>query len=640
MSNGHRIFISGAAGVIGTEMLTKLGSFPEIQVLAADRKPKPPDLAPNIEYWQGDLNQITLRELTQFNPTIYIHLAATFERSTESLDFWADNFENNVKLSHHLVGLMKELPSLKRIIFASSYLIYDEEQYQFESKQEKPYRLSENAKVLPRNLVGMAKLAHEKELEFLEQFYSENFSSLSVRIFRGYGRGSRDVISRWTRSLLLNQEIVVYNPEGYFDYIYAKDSAEGLLRMALNCTATGIINLGTGKSRRVAEVVQELSEFFPDMKVRLLDSEIPIEASEADISKLFFEVNWVPEYNLKEAIKEIIDFESSKSLPVLEHLALNVLVTSSSKKAPLIRGLQKAAKNLDREIKIFAGDIDKNVVSRFVADSFWKMPKLNEESVAEIVEYCQKNKIGLIIPTRDGELEFWSRKKELFASTGIHVLVSSLETVQVCLDKIAFYDFAKRHGYGAIPATSDKRLLSEGGLHVVKERFGAGSKTVGLGLNYEKALEHSKLLENPIFQPLMVGAEISADVWIIPGYFESVVLRYRMLVVNGESQITRVFRDRVIEDMFLNFSRDLKVLGPAVLQAIVDKFGVVHIIECNPRIGGASTASNAAGSNAFTRILQHYLFGDTDQKSQTNSRIQEITQIRIPVDEYSYDSDF
>ena len=48
--------------------------------------------------------------------------------------------------------------------------------------------------------------------------------------------------------------------------------------------------------------------------------------------------------------------------------AQNILVTSSSNKTPLIRAFQKAGRSLDKEIEIVAGDISRDVVSRFVAD--------------------------------------------------------------------------------------------------------------------------------------------------------------------------------------------------------------------------------------------------------------------------------
>ena len=196
-----RVFVSGGAGVIGMELIPKLSAL-GAKVLVGDLKPRPKHLSKDVQYWQGDLNTMKAHEFEAFSPDLFIHLAATFERSAESYEFWSDNFRHNIQLSHHLMTLAKDSPGLKRVVFASSYLIYHSALYQFPDARSTAVSLVETDPVSPRNLTGMAKLAHEIELSFLEPFRSAQFSSVCARIFRGYGRGSRDVISRWVRLLL------------------------------------------------------------------------------------------------------------------------------------------------------------------------------------------------------------------------------------------------------------------------------------------------------------------------------------------------------------------------------------------------------------------------------------------------------
>ena len=154
----------------------------------------------------------------------------------------------------------------------------------------------------------MAKLAHEIELRFLDIFKKDQFSISIPRIYRGYGRNSRDIISRWVRSILKDEEINVYRPEGIFDYIYAKDTALGILKIA-EAKVEGIINLGTGTARKVSDVVNVLISRFPYAKVKNIEIDIPYEASQADISKLLNKINWKPTYSIENGIDEIIEFE-------------------------------------------------------------------------------------------------------------------------------------------------------------------------------------------------------------------------------------------------------------------------------------------------------------------------------------------
>ena len=58
--------------------------------------------------------------ITKFDPEIIFHLAATFERTEETPEFWEDNFKNNIILSHNVIDAAKECTNLEKFIFASS----------------------------------------------------------------------------------------------------------------------------------------------------------------------------------------------------------------------------------------------------------------------------------------------------------------------------------------------------------------------------------------------------------------------------------------------------------------------------------------------------------------------------------------
>jgi carbamoyl-phosphate synthase large subunit len=596
---GRRVFVSGGAGVIGLEMLPRLLEH-GATVYVGDLKPRPRQFPRQVRYRQGDLNYLAKEEIEHFAPEIFIHLAASFERSTESYAFWEENFWNNVRLSHHLMTVLKDSPSLKRVVFASSYLIYDPARYQFPSARKKAVALKETDPVLPRNLTGMAKLAHEIELRFLNGFLQPKCSAVCARIYRGYGRNSQDVISRWVRALIAGEPIRAYRLEGLFDYIYAKDSAEGLIRLAA-VALTGVVNLGTGRARRVQDIVNILRRHFPAMRVVEQSSDIPFEASEADMTAFRAAVGWAPAYDLEQAIPEIITHEKSergdreKSQQDLGH----VLVTSASRKAPLVRSAQKAARKIHPDIRVFAGDLDPEALTRYVADEFWQMPRTEDHEIDALVAGCKKRGIRTIFPTRDAELSFWAQHQPRFESEGIDVVVSPAASVRICLDKLAFARFGAEHGFPFIPAAEHPDQVGEGS-YAVKERYGAGARKIGLGLGREAALEHAKTLKEPIYQPFVAGREISIDAWLDRSYqVKGLVLRSRDSVVDGESQVTTTFRDAAIEAVAQQILHALKLRGPVVMQVLIDVNHGVHVIECNTRFGGASTASISAGLDVF-----------------------------------------
>jgi len=638
MINGKRIFVSGGAGVIGMEMIPKLIARGAI-VMVADLKRKPISFNKSIIYHQGDLNEMTKRELEQFAPDIIIHLAATFERSDESYGFWDENYRHNFQLSHHLMSIAKDLASLKRVVFASSYLIYEPGLYQFPTPQKKATSLRESDPVRPRNLTGMAKFAHEIELRFLDQHRHQNFSIVCARIYRGYGKNSRDIISRWIRSLLDSKPITIYRPEGMFDYIYASDSAEGLIRLSESEEIKGVINLGTGRARSVGEVVSVLRNYFPDMQAIESEIDIPYEASQADMTKFHEKLKWTPKHDLEQSIPEIIDYERlqrtlhNQSSPYPTPV---VLISSASRKVPLLEAIRKAALRIDPKARVIAGDIALSPITSYVADDFWAMPPTSDESINSILQGCKTRGINIVIPTRDGELLFWAKHTELLEKNGIRVIISSATSLLKCIDKLKFSEFGIEKNLSIIPSATDLNLINTNRL-VVKERFGAGSRSIGINLDRVRALEHAQKLQEPIYQPFIEGVEFSVDSWVDNKHIvKGLILRRRDIVVDGESQVTTTFSDDVIEAKVKVVIEALELSGPVVLQAIIDKNKNLHVIECNARFGGASTTGIKAGLDSFYWSILESQGIDTEPYHFIRSSSQ-IRQIRVPSDIYIHD---
>ena len=605
MFENKRVFISGGAGVIGLELVSMLHAQ-GAHILVGDLKPRPIDWPASIRYRQGDLNTMTFHEVAAFGPEIVFHLAATFERSTESYEFWEENNIHNVTLSHHLMTVLKDLPMLRQVVFASSYLIYDPSLYLFEQAQVQAIRLNEQSAIRPRNMCGAAKLLHEVELQFLNHFKHEQFRAVSARIFRSYGKNSRDIISRWIRDLLAGKVITLFRDEGLFDYIFAGDVAAGLMKLAEH-RAEGIVNLGTGRARRVSEVVDVLKTHFPKLQFVRGESDIPFEASEADMNTFEQATGWKPLRMLEDTIPEMIAYEQEQviameSAPKLRKLG-NVLITSVSKKVPLVQAVKRAVQWIDPRSKVFGGDVNPNCIGAYVVDAFWNMPRLDELSVSKLISYCRENEIYAIIPTRDGELAYFSNFLEPLNDAGIQVMISKKNTIEISVDKLLFFE--QLNAEFPVIATAQNIADIDSVRFVVKERFGAGSQSMALNVNRETAEAYATSLTMPIFQPFIEGTEYSVDVYVSAnGKAHGAVARTRDLIVNGESQITTTVSEPELETLVCRMVESIGIYGHAVIQVLKDQNHHYHMIECNARFGGASTLSVASGLESFYWFLQ------------------------------------
>lgn len=308
---GQRVVVTGGAGVIATELLAQL-SAAGAEVLSVDRLPvaAPP---PGVRHLVADLAEDDLDPIAAFRPRYLLHLAATFERSVESPEFWAQNWADNVVATHRLVDVAAAMPEMASFVFASSYLIYDPSQYMTAAPAPEAVALRESDRIGSRNLCGAAKLYGEAELQFAEEVRRVPFRIVNARIFRVYGRGSRDVVSRWVRAALNGEPIDVYHPENRFDYVFSGDVAEGLMRMAAEPGARGVLNLATGRSRPVADVIRAVAQATgTTLTVREQAVDEPFEASCAELSALRAALGWTPPNTLEEGVERLVAFERSR----------------------------------------------------------------------------------------------------------------------------------------------------------------------------------------------------------------------------------------------------------------------------------------------------------------------------------------
>jgi carbamoyl-phosphate synthase large subunit len=626
----RRVFVSGGAGVIGTALVEQLLTEGAI-VFVGDLKPCPAAWSNKVHYRMGDLTTIDPQELIDFAPEIYFHLAATFERSTESQPFFNENYHHNVLLSHYLLACLQQCPTLRKVIFASSYLIYDPKSYLFPTAQMTPTTLVEEGTIYPRNICGAAKLFHELELRFSEQF-QKDVQFVSARIFRVYGYGSRDIISRWIRQALAKETLTVYSPEGLFDYIFANDAAAGLLKLS-QLEYSGIVNLGSGCARKVFEVLEILKQHFPDLKTQI--SKPPegpelFEASQAGMQHFQQLTQWIPPNALEDAIPKIIQFEK-QNVATSHSPPQAILITSISKKVPLILAVKEAARKIGCFHIIHGSDTNENCIAKYMVDKFWLSPPSSHLSCEQLYDYCRQHNITAIIPTRDAELPFFAKHKAWFAEKGIHVMIANAKIVELCLDKKEFADALIKLNFPAIPTyLSADEIQSL--YYAVKERKGAGSLAIGLKMPKLAAIEYASHLNEPIFQPYLEGREYTIDLYRDrSGAVKGCVARERNLIIQGESQVTTTKRKPVLEELCSQVANALDLYGHATFQAIESAEEVYHLIECNARFGGASTASVAAGLDTFYWFLLECC-RESLTKYPFHRKPGELRQIRYPAD--------
>ncbi|BDH60828.1 hypothetical protein MTP04_09580 [Lysinibacillus sp. PLM2] len=276
---------------------------------------------------------------------------------------------------------------------------------------------------------------------------------------------------------------------------------------------------------------------------------------------------------------------------------VNLLITSVSNKVPLIQCIRECLKITD--VRIIGGDFNSNIISTYFLDDFWEMPLLKDLAIQELIDYCLSKDIYYILPTREEDLLYFSENKELLLNNKINVMVSNYESITKTTDKQVFYKELSEKG---IPVIFTSKNIGEINCEyfVVKECEGSGSRKIGLKLSKNDAIVFAKKLSDPIFQPFISGEEYSIDLYITKQQMvKGIVVRKRTLVIDGESQITEVTTHPKLEKVISDAALTLGLEGHVMFQALIREDGKIFIIECNARIGGASTLCIYAGLDSF-----------------------------------------
>ncbi|MBG30619.1 MAG: carbamoyl-phosphate synthase [Opitutae bacterium] len=284
--------------------------------------------------------------------------------------------------------------------------------------------------------------------------------------------------------------------------------------------------------------------------------------------------------------------------------APRILFSSLSGKVSLYQSVLAQARAFHSEAQVVGGDSDPACPGRASVEEFVKTPRLTDVSQEDFAKFCQDGGFTHLIPTRDGELPYFSEAQAKLLAAGTSIMISPPRTIATCLDKLLFSEKANQLGLNAIPAFDSLDHLDAPRV-TVKDRHGSGSRNICLDVKPEEAGKEALNLSEPIFQPHVEGREISADLYVDQtGVCRGAVLRWRDLVVNGESKVTTTLRHPTWEESIGKLAVGIGLRGHGLAQAIVDHEERLQFIEINARLGGATPLSLSCGLKSIEWFLQ------------------------------------
>jgi UDP-glucose 4-epimerase len=313
-----RIVVTGANGFVGAQVVRALASHHD--VLAIDcLRVRPWRFRPSEDgLFKRDTTDLrdgtrVARVLHDFRPDATIHLAAMhFIPECEHVPTEATSI--NVLGT---VNLLAACPPGCRFVFASTAAVYAP----LETAHD------ESSAVGPLDVYGLTKLHAEDFVRYYTR--RMGLASVIVRLFNVIGAGDTNphVVPEMMMQLRRGERTLrLGNVHPRRDYIHVADAAAGLITVALHRSVDGatdqtaIVNLGTGSSYSVIELVEMLSGITGESitvsidpsRVRPVDRPLLV----ADNTKMRSIFGWAPRWPIDEALRSI--WQSAPSLQGVE----------------------------------------------------------------------------------------------------------------------------------------------------------------------------------------------------------------------------------------------------------------------------------------------------------------------------------
>jgi UDP-glucose 4-epimerase len=267
-TQGKRVLVTGAAGFVGipvTRHLLERGyevvALDNFSVGSRELLEEVLDPRSILEVDLRDAEGLS-RAVRDAAPWGVIHLAA-IHFIPYCVAHPAEAVAVNLAGTQHLLDALLEAEP-RRLVFASTADVYEPAEMAHE----------ETHPVGPINVYGATKLTGEQLVDFHRERQPE-LETVVARMFNVYGPGETNphVMPAIFEQLHTSRTLALGNLSPRRDYIYVEDMAAALVGLLADAPARSTVNVGTGVSTSVKELVRSLGTLLGERIEILVDPE-------------------------------------------------------------------------------------------------------------------------------------------------------------------------------------------------------------------------------------------------------------------------------------------------------------------------------------------------------------------------------
>ncbi len=239
------------------------------------------------------------------------------------------------------------------------------------------------------------------------------------------------------------------------------------------------------------------------------------------------------------------------------------------------------------------------------------LPEVSHSSyVTQLLTICVENKIDIVVPLIDPELEVLAREKDAFVDKGVMIVISPAATVEMAFDKYKTWEFAIQH---EIPTprtvlTADEAMnnIRNGRMSwplVVKPRRGSASLDIAYCYDEIQLCGAMDGCPDPMIQQFVEGPEYGYDLFGDDQFRPiSVFCKKKLAMRAGETDKAVSTNTPELIEFGAKLLGAMKLFGPADVDMILSAEGP-QLLEINPRFGGGYPCSHLAGANFCRKLI-------------------------------------
>lgn len=302
-----KILITGGSGFLGRNLIERLVGYGH-ELSCLDRFEAPFLKGFGVKMFQGDIYEKVLVDEAMAGQDIVIHMACTVIPKTSNDDPYFDVMSNIGGAIHLLDAAVAN--EVRRFVFLSSGgTVYG-------TPQNTP--IKESHPTNPECSYGITKLTIEKYLQLYHKLHG--ISTCSIRLANPYGEHQRfiaaqGVIPVFCYKALKGEPIEIWGDGSVRrDFIYVGDVVNAIVGALDNVDVIGPMNIGSGESRSVNEILCIIEEILgkPLNRKYLAGRCFDVPNNVLDISKAKAIMGWSPVVGLQEGLRRTLSYVEGK----------------------------------------------------------------------------------------------------------------------------------------------------------------------------------------------------------------------------------------------------------------------------------------------------------------------------------------